>query len=260
VPSQPVRPSLCLRSATPEDAPAIYALKLQAFGSSHLNFTIYRTAKTVRYIQKLIADTSGEHNFRTEDDAGKVVGYSHARHMGKEFFLNYMAVTPIARGLGIGTTLLNQFEADARTNTCDVLGLDVCESNCSVVRWYLTAGFKQVSESYLYRIGLQDTYSKGALVDFDLLALDAALATERHVGFSKIVGRIGNAEVSVGLIDGSCCKLLGFTGTTLHAASAAIARSFAGQRTELIVSSEHRLPAVRMELARQKSLRLKKSL
>jgi ribosomal protein S18 acetylase RimI-like enzyme len=249
-----------LRRATPEDAPAIYVLKQQAFGSGHLNFTIYRSAKTVHYIRALIADTSGPHKFRVGDDAGKVLGYSHARHMGREFFLNYIAVAPIARGLGIGTALLNQFEADARKNTCDVLGLDVCDRDCSVVRWYLAAGFKRVSQSYLYRIGLQDTYTKGALIDFDPLAFDAALAVERHLGFSKILGRIDDAEVSVGLIDGSCCKLLGYTGTTLQAAAAAIARRFAGQRSELIISSDHVLPTVRAELASQNSLRLKKSL
>jgi ribosomal protein S18 acetylase RimI-like enzyme len=249
-----------LRSAIPEDALAIYLLKQRAFGSSHLKFTIYRSAKTVRYIRALIADSSAPHAFRAWDDAGKLLGYSHARHMGNEFFLNYIVVAPSARGLGIGTALLNQFEADARKNTCDVLGLDVCDSDCSVVRWYLAAGFKQVSQSYLYRIGLQDTQTKGALIDIDPLALDAALTVEQHMGFGKIVGRIGNAEVSVGLIDGSCCKLLGFTGTTLQAASAAITRRFVGQRSELIVSSQHPLPRVRTELASQKSLRLQKSL
>jgi ribosomal protein S18 acetylase RimI-like enzyme len=227
--------SITLRPGVEEDAQAIYRLKREAFGASSLQFTIYQSEKTVAYIRHLIASES--EIFVVAESSGELTGYANVGFAGNQPVLNYIAVSGGVRSCGLGKSLLKEAESRTLEKAYGTLMLDAFESNPRVLDWYEKSGYSVVSRSFLYRIDLASALRKDKGMPVDLPSWQFALDTEGHAGFSKVVVATTGGEITLGLIGGNACKLLGYRGISLDEAIATAAATVNGTRDELIVRS-----------------------
>jgi ribosomal protein S18 acetylase RimI-like enzyme len=246
-----------LRPAAEEDASAIYAIKRAAFWESSLRYTIYRSEKSVTHISRLIA--KAKDSFMVAEGKDGLLGYAQVGCIDEGPILNYIAVADVARRLCLGHGLLESVESQARQRGHTRLYLDVFASNPSALRWYLRRGYRTVSQCFLYRIDLAGIAWGGSGIEFDAEAWRAAVAAEAEDGFSKVSGRVGDGEITLGLIAGNALKLLGYRNLREDEAIATIAASVRGSRSELIVRSAE-APALAIPLISvQRSLRMMKT-
>lgn len=253
-------PDLQLCEAVPKDAPAIFALKQQAFGASYLAYTIYQAPKSVSFIKSVIAERRPGQRFTVLRREGAVIGYYHATMLHRNLLLNYIAVAASERGSGFGDLLLEDFETYAKTLGCSALLLDVFASNADVVTWYSRRGFRFQSAQHLSRVSIVQVDSGVCCpLAIDKGAMAEALAEESVRGFSKVHCSCGaEGHLKLGLIDGHVCKFMDVSGITAELAMGSISQRFRTVRDVLVLSSTHPLPATWPILTSEKSLRLAK--
>jgi ribosomal protein S18 acetylase RimI-like enzyme len=252
--------TVTLRPAVERDAQAIYNLKREAFGTKYLQFTIYRSEKTVAHIRRSIS--SEDEIFTVAERHRELAGYANVGFANDQPILNYIAVANTSRGTGLGSRLLQAIESETRGRGFGTLALNVFESNPGVVEWYAKSGYSIVSQSFLYRIDLAHTMPKNSRSQVDSSLWQLALAAEEQNGFSKVVVGVTAGEMTLGLIEGVAYKLLGYRGISLDEAIAAVAGMVNGARRELIVSSmEAPEPGCQFQLLNlEVSLRMAKQL
>lgn len=246
--------------AVPNQAQAIYDLKVQVFGRGFLLYTIYQAPQSVRYLELLITRPSevGDHDVFVVEEAKRVIGYFHAVKRQTEYFLNYIAVDTNRQHSGLGRRLLNWYEHLGLTTGCSNLTLDVFESNAPACAWYLAHGYHQVKEIYHARIPLGNWDKPAPELACAASTLQAALAQEQTWGFSKIVMSGPSGSMTVGLIGGNTCKLLAFTDITLEQAASAIRQHFGTKRSLMIVSTQSSVPDQWRPVSQERVLRLTK--
>jgi ribosomal protein S18 acetylase RimI-like enzyme len=250
--------SITLRPAVEDDAEDIYRLKREAFGRDYLLFTIYRSEKAVAHIRRSIA--SGNEIFSVAEHGGELAGYANVGIANRQPILNYLAVSGAVMNRGFGSSLLVEIESAVLGRTYGTLMLDVFASNPRAREWYARSGYSEVSRSFLYRIDLTSFMRKDRRQPVSSSYWQSALDAEKSDGFSKVVIGTGEGNITLGLIGGSACKLLGYGGITLDEAIAIAAATVNGTRGELIVSS---LEAPRPEyqlLSQETALRMLKNL
>jgi len=227
--------TVTLRSAVEKDAQAIYRLKREAFGANYLQFTIYRSEKAVAHIRRSIS--SEDEIFTVAERHRELAGYANVGFANHQPILNYIAIANTSRGAGLGSRLLQAIESETSGRGFGTLALNVFESNPGVVAWYRKSGYSIVSQSFLYRIDLARAMRKNSRGQVDSSLWQAALAAEEQNGFSKVAVSVIEGGMTLGLIGGVACKLLGYRGISLDEAIAAAAGMVNGARRELIVSS-----------------------
>jgi ribosomal protein S18 acetylase RimI-like enzyme len=188
-----------------------------------------------------------------------VLGYYHALDVDDCFFLNYIAVVPGARGMGLGKRLLADFEESGRALGFGTAGLDAFASNPDVADWYIRSGYTLQEVRYHVRVDLR-AVTDNRPIEWALENWNQAVADEQRQGFSKLPARVGRSDVELGLIDGCAVKLLSWQGIGLEECVAAIASVFAGERSELIISGLQQLPYGLPYIAAEQVLRLTRSL
>lgn len=247
-----------LRPAAGEDAEAIYGLKRQAFGATCLPFTIYRSPKTIAYIARSICTT--EQAFIVAEAHEELAGYANVAFLSDHPMLNYIAVSDAARGFGIGSRLLHAAESRVCEQGFRTLALDVFESNTKAVKWYAASGYRLISQSFLYRIDLVGVTCKQSELQIHSSLWQAALATEKQNGFSKVIGTRDEAEITLGLIGGVAGKLLDHQRIQLDEAIDLAIGKIAESRSELIVHSKSAPGSRYPMLSLETSLRMAKAL
>jgi ribosomal protein S18 acetylase RimI-like enzyme len=249
---------VALRAAIERDAQAIYALMQEAFGAKYLPFTIYRSQKTIAYLERLIA--SGNQTYIVAEQHGKLAGYANACYSEDPPILNYIAVTSAARGFGVGNRLLKAVELEVCRQGFRTLSLDVFESNPSVVEWYTKSGYGITSQCFLCRIDLTSTMHIDSPPPSHPSLWQAALAAEEQNGFSMVIANMAEGEITLGFIGGVASKLLGYRGISLDEAIEATIAMLNGTRSELIVVSKQAPKAGHRLLSLEVSLRMVKAL
>ena len=73
----------------------------------------------------------------------RIVGTVMAGYEGHRGWINYLAVFPGYRRLGIGKTLMDHAEEKLRVLGCPKINLQVRESNSEVISFYETIGFRK---------------------------------------------------------------------------------------------------------------------
>ncbi len=249
-----------LRTARSSDAPAVFALKTQAFGNRYLLYTIYQAPQSVHYLAHLIAEAegNGSHDFVVAEDGENVRGYYHATHHGLRYFLNYIAIANESRHHGLGGALLQHFEASGLAKGCHELALDVFESNPPVLDWYGRHGYSRVSSTFHVRLDMNALTGVGAPLHWNETTWSEALKVERTWGFSKIDCDCGSGFLTLGLIGGQTCKLLACQGVSLHEAVLVVALHLRDQRQMIIVSGLTELPSGLPMLSVERAIRLAK--
>lgn len=252
-----------LRNAVPEDADAIYALKVASFGATILPFTIYRARRSLVYLRQLVAE-AGEEGARVRvrvlAEGPSILGYYHALPHGTSFFLSYLAVDSRARGAGMGSRLLHDFESEARALGFNSMALDVFASNTGVPEWYFRNGYELVEARYHVRVNLRGIPLARRGIEWLDEDWARALADEKKQGFAKLHVRCGQSQLELGLIDGCAVKVLSWTDLTLEEWLSAIASTLGSCRSELIVSGLDRAPSGWPALAVEQSLRLRQEM
>ena len=134
------RPSPAVREARPDDIDALLAIEA-VFPTDRLERRAFRHAVASPTIDVLVAD----------GDAG-VLGYAlvQRRRNSRTARLNSIAVTPGVAGRGLGRTLLEAAEAQARAKGCTVLRLEVRADNKPARTLYEKSGYRRfdVVEDY----------------------------------------------------------------------------------------------------------------
>ena len=228
-----------IKPAQSTDAPAIYSLLCEAFGSSYLKYTIYQTPKSVLYLRNQIELARFQHSPSVIKmwEGQKLLGFYFAVRRCDEYFLNYIATSIRARGRGVGRSLLAHFESAAAEKGCSATGLEVFESNRDTVAWYRREGYRQRSSRYLARFELSAFRNgQGPDLIFNSEELERALSQEKAQGFSSISCPFAGGSVTLGIIGGDVCNLLKAKGSTAEIANA-VARSGLGYRRWLLITT-----------------------
>lgn len=224
------------------DAQDVYQLLVKAFGATYLRFSVYQSPKAVVFVREQVEASlaDGRPTFFVVRKDGALAGFYNAVRRGRESFLNYVATSGAVRGTG--RRLLEHFEA-AAAGECDTLGLDVFRSNTVAFEWYSRRGYQIRSVRYHYRFGLESLMEGSSdRLELDQGLLDGALEAEAFRGFSSLSCVFNGTPVKLGLIGGDVCNLLEPRGPASLAPARAVARSFAGRRRWLLVTSMVSLP------------------
>ena len=127
-------PAFRIRRATPADLDALVALEQRAFTTDHLSRPQYRKHLHSPTAAVLAAvDDSGL--------LGKAVVFFR-RNSGVARLYS-IAVTDVARGVGLGEALLKAVEHAAREHGCAWLRLEVRQDNAAAIRLYERSGFRR---------------------------------------------------------------------------------------------------------------------
>ncbi len=126
--------TLAIRSAGPEDEPALVALwhACDLVASYNDPAADFRFAKAGAYSDVLVG----------ADAAGRIIGSVMVGHDGHRGWLYYVAADPGARGTGAGRQMVQAAEAWLRERGVVKAQLLVRETNTQVVSFYEHLGFE----------------------------------------------------------------------------------------------------------------------
>lgn len=230
-----------IRRAAVSDAERVHAMLHEAFGSTYLRWTIFRSPKSVVYLRSLIADPEGSrHEIFHSDD-----GFYDAVRMPDALFLNYIG----SLRKGAGNALLDHFESRARELGL-AMALDVFASNDTARGWYERRGYQRLSSSWQAMVPMASIERGAPLSCND----EAALREEEQRGFSKV----DCGDVEVGLIAGDTARLLAVRGLDPFEAASRVAATF--DRDQLIVPSLPERPEVWPGARVEELIRMRKEL
>jgi ribosomal protein S18 acetylase RimI-like enzyme len=207
-----------IRPAVPADAPAIVTIIKKGFPSKLHSMFIYGCSGIVKYVAEQIAvqEYGGEAFYTVAISDNRVVGCLEMRRLQNSLFLNYIALLPEFRSLGLGGQLLINAIELAGTENHQVIKLDVLASNESAYNWYHRLGFMDEFTTLWLTYSSFITLSEAPIV---LSNYAQAQACQQLYGFSQLklissgrefdVGRLGtkwfrltdpNAIISPGLM------------------------------------------------------------
>ncbi len=235
-----------VRSAVVEDAPLILKLIQQGFAPAYLPYTLFQAPESVVYLRELIAAgaAQSQHELYCLNQGDEIVGFYDAVCRDTAFFLNYISVSPGVQGTGLGQILLDHFEMTAVSLDKARAELDVFASNHRACEWYLAQRYAIQSCQWVMQVEIVDwKAASDTAIEIAEPVLHRGQIEEARRGFSKIECVSGSSSLTVGLIAGHTCKLLGFSGLSQMQAVASVCRQFRNQRQILIVPSAGKPPA-----------------
>jgi ribosomal protein S18 acetylase RimI-like enzyme len=250
---------MTVRRAVVSDVPIVFDLLRAGFGERYLGLTIYRAPQSSQYLRTLVVSEpeSTRHDLFVEESAGTVRGFYDAARADSYLFLNYIAVDPASRSLGLGALLLEHFERTALDQGYTQTALDVFASNDRVLSWYLRAGYTEIGRTHLLFIPTANAEPIEPLT-MNESARRNALEEESRRGFSRVLCYAGEAELHLGLIAGEVSKILSRTRIDLEKAIRGAAASFR-DREGVIAADEHPVPALEPFIV-ETSVRMTKSI
>ncbi len=186
-----------------EHAQALVALHRAAFGASELETTIFAGHGVAEYYADVLA--AGRGHWALGAFAGQaLVGYVHVRDDGPRSHLNQIAVSPDARGRGVGRALFDAWTARASAHRKTWLSLDV-RQGAAVAQWYRRCGFEVRGTTRTWCVDSLAHPEPGVPVRLEESA-DSSTWQQRY-GFSTVtawyqgqafaVGRVGERDLRV---------------------------------------------------------------
>lgn len=232
------RATMRIRSALVEDAPLILKLIQQGFAPAYLPYTLFQAPESVVYLRELIAMGVAQsgHEVYCLNRGDEIVGFYDSVCRATDLFLNYVAVAPDVQGAGLGQILLDHFEMTAVNLGKARVELDVFASNHRACEWYLARQYAIQSCRWIVQVEMAhwEDAPEVALEIAELVLSRGQIEEERR-GFSKIEYADEAHSLTVGLVAGNTCKLLGYSGLSRAQAVASVCRQFRKQRKILIV-------------------------
>jgi ribosomal protein S18 acetylase RimI-like enzyme len=189
-----------VRLAIPVDASPIVEIIRQGFSPALLDCMIYGCAGISTYVEQQITLTLADTFFAVAVSGRDILGCIELRLFPDTLFLNYIAVRPEVRGLGIGSRLLKYALEIVSRPVHRTMQLDVFEENRAALAWYERLGFDVIERRNWWEIQLaapDDVPEIGYISGYP-----QAEICQREFGFSQFrfvtsggeytIGRIGN--------------------------------------------------------------------
>jgi len=134
-----------IRRAAASDASQIASLLFEAFSEFRSQYTPEAFATTVLYTET-IQDRMKEGPFWVAIKNDKIVGTISAVAKKRALYLRSMAVSPEARGYGVGKLLLIEVENFAKNERFRYLTLSTTPFLTTAIRLYESFGFQRTEE------------------------------------------------------------------------------------------------------------------
>ena len=130
-----------IRDATDRDLPGIIEIERLAFPAPWTMASFQREL-TLPFSRIMVAIPAAGHE-RGRDDKGKIAGFLCRWLIADECHVLNVAVHPESRRLGIGTVLLTEAIAEARSTGASVVTLEVRRSNLAARQLYRKFKFEE---------------------------------------------------------------------------------------------------------------------
>jgi ribosomal-protein-alanine N-acetyltransferase len=130
-----------IRDATDRDLPGIIEIERLAFPAPWTMASFQREL-TLPFSRIMVALPAASHA-HGQDDNGKIAGFLCRWLIADECHVLNIAVHPESRRLGIGTVLLTEAIAEARSTCASVVTLEVRRSNLSARQLYRKFEFEE---------------------------------------------------------------------------------------------------------------------
>ena len=139
------RSEIQLRAARPSDAVTVAKVLFESFVEYRALYTPEGFSATTLNRQQVLT-RMGEGPIWLALREGTALGTVAAVVKGQRLYMRGMAVLPAARGLRVGTQLLEQVEQRARGEGCRRVFLSTTPFLSSAIRLYERAGFRRTNE------------------------------------------------------------------------------------------------------------------
>ena len=123
-----------IRRVEQDDASDVYALERECFPDPYPKYLIDDLMKTER------------DRFFVAVHSGRIVGYTVVTITGRAAHLVSLAVHPLHRGQGIGTSLLSAVAKELTLSTVTQVYLEVRKGNLDAISFYKRMGFEETSQ------------------------------------------------------------------------------------------------------------------
>ena len=128
---------VAIRSASPEDVPALLAIEQHAYSAAHWSLQQYE--KRVAEGAVLVAEVEGT-----------ICGFVCARVIGNEWEIENVVVTAASRRRGVASGLLTELLGRVQREKGIAIWLEVRASNQAARSLYEKAGFQEVGQRLGY--------------------------------------------------------------------------------------------------------------
>ena len=133
-----------IRQAKQADIPDLVVLDDECFDTYYYKKTKFNRSNFQAYLRGrksifLVA-------VRDSHLVGYVAGTARASPAPSIAYLDSIAVSPIARRLGLGSDLLQHFVQEAKQQACKMALLEVAEANKEGFRFFSKRGFRQIRD------------------------------------------------------------------------------------------------------------------
>jgi [ribosomal protein S18]-alanine N-acetyltransferase len=132
-----------IRDATDRDLPRILEIERLAFPAPW-TIASFQRELTLPFSRIMVALTAASHELgRDDNDKGKIAGFLCRWLIADECHVLNIAVHPESRRLGIGTVLLTEAIAEAKSTGTAVITLEVRRSNLAARQLYRKFEFEE---------------------------------------------------------------------------------------------------------------------
>ncbi|BDG08531.1 GNAT family N-acetyltransferase [Anaeromyxobacter paludicola] len=232
-------PAPLVEAPAPSDAEAIVALLREGFDPPVLELALYGCPGVERFVaEHLRMGELSPYRYRVIRGRGGLLGVAEFRLREATLFLNYVAVSPAARGAGAGNALLRSMVAEARALGLAELALDVFTFNAGPLAWYERLGLRAQGERSFF-VGAPRPDE--AAPPFRVPDLPQADAVHARFGFSELTLERPGRSLRVGRLGAGFFRLAGLRDATDAALHACLRRLDPGRR--LVAAVEGGPPA-----------------
>ena len=245
-----------LRPGRPDDAPALYAMHVQALGARSRDLTVYADPRAVTWLAERLAEPLP--CLAVAEAEGRVLGYIDTVAAGDAFHFNYMVVHPDARGRGIGNALFGLAERWGIERGFRTLSTDVFAVDTTIIQRYQRLGYAIVRRAVHVRLSIPPVASRQPRFTLPPDGYAAALQAVSHRGFGRFTATCGDDTLDVGLMGDDTCRLLDRGALTVEEAVAEVRALLAGQRSLLVVLALEHPPACDGIVALDETVRMQK--
>lgn len=205
-----MQPNVTYRCVTPAECAEVAQLHQGVFPRAEVQHTIYASPRISQYLTSLVTFPylRNEHELWGAWSADQLIGYAHFRALPDAWHLNYIAVLPAYRGVGIGETLWQQWLSLGRAREYNRFSLDVDSKNDTVLAWYHRKRFHTAQTTWTYKKQLRPKNEYPSVKrSLKLLDWEQAEAWQIAYGFSQFRLLYEQASLPVGRIGDTCFRV-----------------------------------------------------
>ncbi|MCA0987034.1 GNAT family N-acetyltransferase [Guptibacillus algicola] len=193
--------SLQIQPLLETDAGSISRLIESGIKHNVFPLTIYSSPKYSEFVKKSMSNSVDVKFFGAYYE-NHLLGFTEWRITDNQLFLNNIATSKKARGLGIGRKLYHHGLSSLERRSMICLALDVFDDNIFAKAWYEKMGFEQIDLTHWYT-SPQNLIERREGGNFHITNFDQAKEHHGKYGFSVINIATSIGEYGIGRINSS---------------------------------------------------------